>query len=323
MNINFSVIIPVYNTELYLTECIDSVLLQETERSYEVILVDDGSTDASGAICDRYAEGHENICVVHSENRGVSHARNLGLAQARGEYILFLDSDDMWTPGLLDTVGAFLPDAPDVVLFDFSSFGNQKCVERKSLNLPVDSISGHDYLLQLIDAERMPYPFIWCYAYRRSLIENNRLFFREDLTISEDFDFNMKALECAASVVGTGKKLYLYRQRAESAVRDMSSEKLLMNLKLRAEYFEKYPSAITANKYYNNAVCIPKVADKAYLRQCMEHVRQHAGKITPVSGGAAKLARFLICAFGVRCGTGIYMLLSRIKHLLFGDTAIS
>ena len=88
-----SVIVPVYNTEKYLRECIDSILAQ-TFRDFELILVDDGSTDGSGAICDEYAKQDERIRVIHQENGGITVARKSGVRAARGEYVTFVDSDD-------------------------------------------------------------------------------------------------------------------------------------------------------------------------------------------------------------------------------------
>ena len=92
-----SVITPVYNTEKYLDECIGSILSQSM-TDFELLLIDDGSTDGSGAICDRYAEKDKRIRVFHIPNGGVSAARNLGLDNARGEFVVFVDSDDRVTP---------------------------------------------------------------------------------------------------------------------------------------------------------------------------------------------------------------------------------
>ena len=92
-----SIIIPVYNTASYLRECVDSVLNQ-TYENLEILLIDDGSTDDSGRICDEYASQDSRIVVRHKENRGLAHTRNMGMAMARGEYIMFVDSDD-WIDG--------------------------------------------------------------------------------------------------------------------------------------------------------------------------------------------------------------------------------
>lgn len=92
----FSIIIPVYNVEPYLRRCVDSVLSQSF-NDYEVILVDDGSPDRCGEICDEYARNNKSVKCIHRENGGISVARNTGLNAATGEYVIFIDSDDMWS----------------------------------------------------------------------------------------------------------------------------------------------------------------------------------------------------------------------------------
>ena len=99
--LTISVIVPVYNTELYLHRCIDSILSQ-TFTDFELLLINDGSTDRSGEICDEYAGKDKRVRVFHKENGGVSSARNIGLDEARGEWIAFVDSDDWVSPKLLE-----------------------------------------------------------------------------------------------------------------------------------------------------------------------------------------------------------------------------
>lgn len=93
MSALISIIVPVYNVEKYLRHCLDS-LLKQTYKNIEVIMIDDGSKDSSGQICDEYANKHENFCVIHKKNAGLGMARNTGLEYVHGEYITFLDSDD-------------------------------------------------------------------------------------------------------------------------------------------------------------------------------------------------------------------------------------
>lgn len=108
-----SVIIPIYNAELYLNRCIESVL-QQTYTYLEVILVDDGSTDRSGVICDSFCESDERVKVIHQENGGPALARNIGLRNARGEYIGFVDSDDYITRDMYETLLAYMLDDVDI-----------------------------------------------------------------------------------------------------------------------------------------------------------------------------------------------------------------
>ena len=98
--VKVTVVIPVYNVEKYLKKCVDSVITQNF-NDFEIILVDDGSTDNSGVLCDDYASKYEFISVIHQENKGLGGARNTGIEAANGEYILFLDSDDFLAPDCL------------------------------------------------------------------------------------------------------------------------------------------------------------------------------------------------------------------------------
>ena len=112
-----SLIIPVYNVEQYLTKCVDSVLAQ-TCGGFEVILVDDGSTDSSGVLCDRYAAAHPQLIrVIHQENAGLGGARNTGIDAARGDYLLFVDSDDFVSPELTEQMMPFAQAGTDMVIF--------------------------------------------------------------------------------------------------------------------------------------------------------------------------------------------------------------
>lgn len=115
---NVTVVIPVYNVERYLKKCVDSVLAQ-TFTDYEIILVDDGSTDNSGILCDEYAASHPCISVIHQQNKGLGGARNTGIAAAKGDYLLFLDSDDSLHPEALEICwGKAKQYDCDMVLFD-------------------------------------------------------------------------------------------------------------------------------------------------------------------------------------------------------------
>ena len=122
MKKKISIIIPVYNVENYLRQCIESILEQEYEEK-EIILVDDGSTDNSGSICDEYADKYENVLVIHKENGGLSDARNVGLAKAAGEYVLFVDSDDFVEENSLSPIVEIVNANPvDVVLLEAQKY---------------------------------------------------------------------------------------------------------------------------------------------------------------------------------------------------------
>ena len=118
-----SVIIPVYNVERYLLECIDSVLSQ-SYKNIEIILVDDGSTDSSSLICDQIKEKSDKVVVIHKQNGGLSDARNAGIQVATGEYILFLDSDDFWDDknAVFNLVNRVTKTQADVLNFSYKKY---------------------------------------------------------------------------------------------------------------------------------------------------------------------------------------------------------
>ena len=139
----FSIVIPVYNVAPYLRECVDSVLAQNS-TDYEIILVDDGSTDNSPAICDEYAEKYSQIKVIHKANGGLSDARNFGIKKAQGDYLMFLDSDDFWNREnvLLDLHNIIKENNPDLIIHELSSFYNsEKIILRKFKNKEIQNFS--------------------------------------------------------------------------------------------------------------------------------------------------------------------------------------
>lgn len=134
----FSILIPVYNVENYLSRCLDSILVQNVPY-YEVILVNDGSTDSSGSICDYYIQKYpQQFQVIHKRNEGLLSARRIGLSHAKGEYVCFLDSDDYWEPNYLEVLSAEISDNnPDIIVFGYSLVGHShRILERSHPSLP-------------------------------------------------------------------------------------------------------------------------------------------------------------------------------------------
>ena len=192
--INISIIIPVYNVEEYLHDCLDSIS-QLKAFSWEAILIDDGSSDNSGAICDEYVDNYQNFKVIHQENKGVSVARNVGLDSARGEWVWFVDSDDMINPNfIIDNIREM--DSADYVLFDFCTFKENKTPEKTGAlthcSLCTESFDKNNFLLhnRCNHHQRI--------FYKRSLLgyENSDkvLRFSPGIRVGEDLEFQYKYL---------------------------------------------------------------------------------------------------------------------------------
>lgn len=236
-NANVSVIIPVYNTETYLKNCVDSVLKQ-TLRPAEIILVDDGSTDNSSVICDRYCVEFAEIKVIHKENAGLGMARNTGVMNSNCEYVMFLDSDDFIKDDMIETLyketenekydlvksGFIRTDIDGNALDDGRSYESNEiyCSKEIKDNL-IPRMLGS--LPSLHDSFEMG---VTCSLLRRSIIiENQILFPSERELISEDLVFNLSFMPMIHNVKVLSYCGYMYRTNPNS-----------LTIKLRENRFE-------------------------------------------------------------------------------------
>ena len=159
-----SVIVPVYNVERYLRRCVDSILHQ-TYRNLEVLLVDDGSTDASGAICDEYAAQEERVTAVHQKNGGLSAARNAGLERAQGTYLCFVDSDDFLDSRMLETLCRDLQEKDaDVAVVGFRMFEREEELAPAELTVPVQCMTGREAIRSTLVSDKLG-DFAWIFIY--------------------------------------------------------------------------------------------------------------------------------------------------------------
>lgn len=184
MNVNpvFSIIIPVFNVEKFLHRCISSII-EQTYTEWELILVDDGSIDTSGEICDYYANNYSKITAIHTENGGVSSARNIGLQVAKGEWIVFVDSDDTVSNDYLKNLSEKIDCRADLLFIGYRSCnesGKTLRVYRYNEGLYI----GQDKKQCLPQVIKIGTP--WGKAYRRSVLEDHNIRFDTRLRISED-----------------------------------------------------------------------------------------------------------------------------------------
>lgn len=210
----FSVVIPVYKVEKYLDMCVQSVT-EQTYSNLEVILVDDGSPDRSGLMCDQWAEKDSRILVVHQENGGLSAARNTGIRYASGDYILFLDSDDWWENNtVLKTVATYLEHTPvDVVNFNY----RKSCdgvLQSPYFKETLPASTEAESLSQIVQQDR------WINgacnkAFSRKLLTDNEIYFRLGIT-SEDIDWTLRVALNAKTFAFVNVCVFVYRQHSAS-----------------------------------------------------------------------------------------------------------
>lgn len=209
-----SVIIPVYNTAARLEACYRSIAAQ-TLPDWECILVDDGSTDTSGLLCDGFAAGDTRVKVIHQENRGVSAARNRGLELACGEYIAFVDSDDTVALTYLETLHAAMVSMDaDLAVCGMGSVGisgsRQAAVPSKKSVFQLDA--GHiDDLLELECLHLLSGPVVK--LYKKGIITDNSIHFDEAKDYGEDLLFNLSYLAFVRTIATVPEPLYCYIRR--------------------------------------------------------------------------------------------------------------
>lgn len=221
-----SIIVPVYNAERYLSKCVDSLLEQDIPQSqYEILLVDDGATDCSGAICDEYASQHDCVQVIHQANGGIGAARNKGIDVAKGEYVMFVDSDDYLDTNVLKALlDKMEQDKLDVLRFDYRNVNEQyeqyepNRVSRPFMDYRDEVCDGSTFLTHRLGNA--------CYAcqfvIRRSLTDGCR--FKEGI-IFEDTEWLPRLLMKTQRITSTTQIVYNYLTHSNSTTRGRDGEK--------------------------------------------------------------------------------------------------
>lgn len=213
-----SIIVSIYNGEKTLQKSLDS-LVNQTERDYELILVDDGSTDSSGRICDTYAEKYEFVSVVHQSNGGLSAARKAGYHIAKGEYLMFFDCDDYVSSDLIKVIKERIEkNTPDLILYDYYLVQKDGEKIEKKLNVPIellDTFSSSMFVVNSIasgwnlDSEPYLVGFVWTRCIKREKIFDE-IFISERMCYTEDVLFNIALSQEIKSVVYVEQPLYYY-----------------------------------------------------------------------------------------------------------------
>lgn len=212
MNDVISIIIPVYNVAAYLPECLDSILRQDHEK-LEVILIDDGSKDESGSICDAYGAKDARVRVIHQQNGGAAAAKNAGLRAATGEYLSFVDSDDYLEPNVYGyMLGLLKSTDSDAAVFAFRN-AFRSHTEDHIPHTERTEFTGREYVLRFLSDWTCC--LLWNKLYKRSLFDG--VFFEEGHRIDDEY-FTYQGIMNAKKVVCDGRVIYNYRRRASSAM---------------------------------------------------------------------------------------------------------
>jgi len=224
--IKLTIVVPIYNAAKYLARCLNSLLCQNA-KDYELLLVDDGSKDDSGKICDEYATKYEHIKVFHKENGGVSSARNLGIDEAQGEYITFIDADDFVGLNYFTTVFDYI-DNKNTDLFVFNLFRERLDGRFVSKKLPIEN--GSYEKVELLYEYSIGFnSFINCSStkiLKTKILKENNIKFKSQMHICEDINFTLDYLERIKTFTINREALYFYARNGGSATQKRKMEYL-------------------------------------------------------------------------------------------------
>ncbi len=216
----FSVIVPIYNVEDYLPQCVDSILSQNY-KDFELILVDDGSPDNCPAICDEYAKKDSRVKVIHKKNGGLSSARNAGITEAAGDYLLFMDSDDYWhTDKTLEQISILA----DKYHADIIQFGSRRFFQKANEFHPgrerhlaqYSGLSSNEMVPKLVSIGRLSISACTMSISRKFIVSNN-LFFKEGIK-TEDLEWAIRVFINMPTWSFSDEHFYIYRMQRDGSI---------------------------------------------------------------------------------------------------------
>lgn len=252
----FSIIIPIFNVEKYLSECIDSVLKQE--EKCEIILIDDGSKDNSGEIADLYAENHSNVIVVHQENKGLSAARNEGIKNANGKFIIFLDSDDLLVQGSLKKIRDLIEEHPGAEIYFGNIIKRNSCkfdtrIKKDNL-IPNHFYAGKEAIYEELQFKGKFMAMAPSGIYERVYLKLNKFCFRVGV-LHEDEEWMPRVELLAKRIMYFNVDFYIYRIREGSITTQLGKERNAKDLRTICEELREIYSDINEKDIKKHLEC--------------------------------------------------------------------
>ncbi len=286
-----SIVIPLYNAEKYLEECLESILGQ-TFSDFEVVLVDDGSKDKSGEICDAYAQRDSRVKVIHKENGGQSAARNTGAAKATGDYIVFLDSDDFFIGNTFFADIATFPQKADVICCKFQKYYDKdKRFEDCTFSYVNAALekSMDDRLLRMVMDDAY-FGMAWAKVIKRQILTDNDIMFDTSLVSCEDMDWFYRVITAAQSLELLDVSYIAYRQREGSVTKTVKAKNIMDFINT----LEKWTAAVqTLPLSEKMKTALRGSLAKYYTNMLIDYVRSADPKKTDCLDGIKKLGDLL------------------------------
>ena len=284
------VIVPVYKVEKYIAECIESILAQ-TYTNFRLILVDDGTPDNAGRICDEYAKKDSRITVIHQENAGVTRARARGVEEANDcEYITFVDGDDQLLSTALEKYSKLINEDTDIVLSTTFRTEERNRVFIDNWEQLCDRLPIKDFRKSMI---RLRGGMPWGRCFRRTIIDKFAFETPRDIYFGEDAIMNLRISLCTQKdIITTSDTLYLYRQHTSSVCSNFNYkaqylESLYMHLKnsIPIDYYEEYEHSYIRSRVdlwrtlLNNRIRISEWANTQFHREIKQDIKKHKSQL--------------------------------------------
>ncbi len=314
----FSIIVPIYNVEKYIFECAQSVLKQ-SYHDFELILVDDGSKDRSGQLCDSLAEKDSRVQVIHKPNGGLSDARNAGIHAAKGDYILFLDGDDYIADDSLEYISKCVMDTPnpvDVVFLEANKiFPNGEVVSLGDCCQECGIVGKSKQEVMRHLATRPKYPGSACTKLiRKKVILDNDLYFEKGL-LSEDIDWTIRLLKCSEIFSYCGHDYYYYRQNRDGSITNTVKKKSVEDLFYIVKKWSNKDVSISCQREFNACMAYEYMIVLYYL-SCLtkkerEELLPEIKKLAWVMQFASTKKTKLVATMCKVCGVGMTSMMLR------------
>ncbi len=320
-----SVIIPVYNVEEYLNKCVDSVLNQKF-HDIEVILINDGSPDNCHAICDKYARLDKRVSVIHQENGGLSDARNTGINAARGNYLMFLDSDDYWEGNdcLHNLIQRISENDADIMLYgvqDNDYFTNKRRITRTGYNIEELRLNGEAAIKSLFRRRQFPRA-VWTLAIKREFVINNQLYFEKGLR-AEDIDWLINVFLHATSFDAVNDAFYIYLTNRPGAI---TSTSYANRVKYILYSVRKWMPVLESDRSQVNRLLLSYLANQYIIsflyfarsprqnrKELLPDIRQYKPILKYADRGRGYLSKILINLLGIQTGAAVILRMYRMS----------
>jgi glycosyltransferase involved in cell wall biosynthesis len=328
-----SIIVPIYNIEKYLPQCIESILRQSF-NDFEIILVDDGSPDNCPSICDYYATLDNRIKVIHKKNGGLSDARNAGIDVASGEYLLFIDGDDYMKELSLEKIMQVLKgntiDIDMLICPLIKTYPNGKeIIDYLPINNENQLLDQNEMLSKMIISKTT----FWGAGknvYRRSIVKNNKLKFKLNLIGAEDCEFFMRYIRLCHSFFLINTPVVHYRLEREGSITNvMSSSAIMGQLQVFYDNYHIYKNkkqnekikveTFFANKFANTISLLPYLRDKVELKDVSIYIQSRKHILNDTKGRKYSFAKIFWMFLGYYGGSTI---LQKIKHFVMKKASI-